>query len=43
LEAEPAFKHLEALGLVRVHVRRGDEPVGADDRLTEHRLASGFA
>ncbi len=42
-EAEPALEHLEALGLVRVHVRRGDEPVGADDRLDEDGLAVGLA
>jgi hypothetical protein len=41
-QAELALEHLEALGLARMHVRRGDEPVGANDRLDEHRSAAGL-
>src|SRR5918911_4115612 len=42
-QADRAFEHLEAFGLVGVDVRRGDEPAGADDRLDEDRLAVGLA
>jgi hypothetical protein len=41
-EADLAVEHLEALGLVRMNVRRRDGAVGADDRLDEHGLAVGL-
>ena len=39
LEADLAVEHLEALGLMRMNVRRRDAAVGAHDRLDEHGLA----
>ena len=37
--AERPREHLEALGLERVHVRRGDEAAGLHDRLEDDALA----
>ena len=42
-EAEAAFEHLEALALIGVHVRGGDEPVRAEDRLDADRCAVRLA
>jgi hypothetical protein len=42
VQPELALEHFAALGLVRVNVSRGDEPVRLDDRLDQDARAIGL-